>query len=124
VITFEAWVKNLDSIYDDEGMWPIGNVYIPNERFNPVYPDTIKAYKKDKKVPAVIGTSSEKPPRDEYFWKKASPDPINPKYSILFVDDGVHRVTAAVESGKKWVRATMNAKQGASFFGFRKVRNG
>lgn len=124
MIKFEVWVKNLDSIFDDEGMWPIGNVYIPNERFNPVYKDRVKEYRSDKRVPAVVGHSDKNPPSDEYFWKKASPLPINPKYSILFVDDGVHRITAVIENGKKWVRATLNAKPGAMFFGFRKVRNG
>jgi hypothetical protein len=118
----ERFVPNPDALTAEEGLWPIGNVYIPNSRWNPVYDDRVDDYQSADEAAAVLGRSGDSPPRDEYFWTKAAPDkPINKKYSILFVDDGVHRVLAAVKLGLKWIRATRNLRGNERFHGFKPV---
>jgi len=112
----EGWDTNPDAYLPDEGYWPIENVYVPSLENNPIYDETVEDYRQETK-PAVIGKTGRYEPTGD-FWRKLVPEmPINSEYSLLFVEDGVHRVTAAVNNGEKWIRATMQASPGTSFEG-------
>lgn len=114
-----TWKPNVDaSSLTKELYFPIENVYIPNEKYNPVYQDTIKDYSDNKSSMAVLGrTTKSVPSPNDNFWKKLTDAPINKNYSILLVDDGVHRCHAAKIRGDKWVRAHENLKGFSNFDG-------
>lgn len=106
------WVEDEDSYsLNEDQYFPIENVYIPRPKHNRVYPDTVNEYFSGSSSPAVRGqTTSYALSDNDKYWQKLVDGPTNNDYSILLVDDGVHRSTAAKMRGDKWIRATDNTR--------------
>lgn len=86
---------------------PLSNLYIPNEKANPVHPEAVDYYTTKGKEGKLTKMKSEGRPivvvaEDSDFpeWVKLNKDPLNETYPKMFIMDGVHRTKAAEKLGK------------------------
>lgn len=114
----DRWTPNPDAILPDEMWWPTANAWVPSPDRNPLYPATVEAWVESPLRPAVIGRSARiQPSRDDAFWMKLTDEPFMSDFSVLLVDDGIHRSIATVLDGERWIRATMQAAPMVHFEG-------
>jgi hypothetical protein len=123
ILPSNRWTENPDAVLFDEMWWPTSNTWVPSTKQNRLYPRRVDEWVQSPSWPAVIGQSGDDAPEDDQFKMKLTDEPVNPDFSLLFVDDGAHRSIAAVLDGERWVRATMQAAPMVRFGGGLTVEN-